>query len=71
MSNGGGSTITWVVGGCLAAVITPVVMMVAVRGSESEADTGSGAGGGLENGSVPAAYVPRVLKAGAGTETVW
>lgn len=65
MSNGGGSTMTWVVGGCLAAVIMPVVMMVAVSGSPSEADTGSGAGGGLKDGTVPQQYVPWVLKAGA------
>jgi murein DD-endopeptidase MepM/ murein hydrolase activator NlpD len=66
MSNGGGSAMTWVVGGCLAAVIMPVVMMVAVSGSPSEADTGTGTGGGgLKDGTVPQEYVPWVLKAGA------
>lgn len=65
MSNGGGGTMGWVVGGCVAAVIMPVVMMVAVSGSPSEADTPSGAGGGLKEGTVPQQYVPWVLKAGA------
>ncbi|WP_392964095.1 peptidoglycan DD-metalloendopeptidase family protein [Streptomyces sp. LN245] len=65
MSNGGGSTMTWVVGGCLAAVLMPVVMMVAVSGASSEEGPGYGAGGGLKDGAVPASYVPWVLKAGA------
>ncbi|PBC62137.1 peptidase M23 [Streptomyces sp. Tue6028] len=65
MSNGGGSTMTWVVGGCIAAVIMPVVMMVGVSGASSEDGGGAGGGGGLKDGAVPQQYVPWVLKAGA------
>ncbi len=65
MSNGGGSTMTWVVGGCIAAVIMPVVMMVGVSGASSEDGDGAGGGGGLKDGAVPQQYVPWVLKAGA------
>ncbi|MET7703905.1 peptidoglycan DD-metalloendopeptidase family protein [Streptomyces sp. NPDC005485] len=66
MSNGGGS-MGWVVGGCVAAVLMPVIMMVAVSGGGEGAAAegqGSGVGGGLKEGEVPAQYVPWVLKAG-------
>ncbi|WP_234021392.1 peptidoglycan DD-metalloendopeptidase family protein [Streptomyces sp. 142MFCol3.1] len=56
---------TWVVGGCIAAVIMPVVMMVGVSGASSEDGGGAGGGGGLKDGAVPQQYVPWVLKAGA------
>lgn len=65
MANGGGSITSWVVGGCVAAVMMPVVMMVAVSGGgEADAEE-QGVGGGLKNGQVPAEYVPWVLKAGS------
>ncbi|AIV34830.1 peptidoglycan DD-metalloendopeptidase family protein [Streptomyces sp. R1] len=67
MSQNGGSAAAWVIGGSVALVLTPVIMMVAVSGGSSAAGggAGSGVGGGLKGGAVPAQYVPWVLKAGA------
>ncbi|MGJ5953141.1 hypothetical protein [Streptomyces neyagawaensis] len=62
----GGSTTSWVVGGCVAAVMMPVVLMVGVSGGgQADAEEQGGVGGGLKNGQVPAEYVPWVLKAGS------
>ncbi|BBC35817.1 Glycyl-glycine endopeptidase ALE-1 [Streptomyces graminofaciens] len=70
MSNGGGSGASWVVGGSVAAVVLPMVMIVAVSGGAGGEGQNQNVGGGLATGEVPAQYVPWVLKAGAMCEVI-
>lgn len=70
MSQNGGSPTTWLVVGGVAMIIFPVVMMVGVGGDVEAEAQGSGVGGGLSDGAVPAQYVPWVLKAGAQCDVI-
>lgn len=70
MAQNGGSATGWVVGGGVAMVIVPLIMMVGVGGGDDAAAEGSGVTGGLNDGTVPAQYVPWVLKAGAMCDTI-
>jgi murein DD-endopeptidase MepM/ murein hydrolase activator NlpD len=65
MSQNGGGAGAWVVGGGVALVLMPVIMMVAVSGGAQGASPGGSVGGGLQTGAVPAEYVPWVIKAGS------
>ncbi|MCN9241339.1 peptidoglycan DD-metalloendopeptidase family protein [Streptomyces sp. RY43-2] len=71
MSENGGGVAAWVVGGGIAAVILPVILMVGASGVDDASAEGSGGvGGGLKSGSVPAEYVPWVLKSGAQCDVI-
>lgn len=70
MSQSGGSATTWIVGGGIAMIILPVIMMVGVGDGGDAVAEGSGVGGGLNDGTVPAQYVPWVLKAGAECDAI-
>ncbi|MEU6478971.1 peptidoglycan DD-metalloendopeptidase family protein [Streptomyces sp. NPDC047017] len=73
MSKSGGGAAAWVIGGALAAVMLPVIMMVAVSGdvnAQDDGNDGNSVGGGLKSGSVKPEYVPWILKSGAQCDVI-